>query len=860
MEKGHIFKKAVSIAAAAAALFTAIALPSPNNTASAEGDSGIGLPTRLMNGDFERPYAVEAIDKASLTQKNQNGTTRGTYSSNSGKRYTISNDEGDNPDIIYRYKDPWFVTTNDIFNDISADQNEESFYWETTAFDERIELVAPSLAGSDSVGYFPDGTAAAGGRQFAELVGTEESSLYQNIQTTPGNSLTWKLQHRARSAGNDSMAVFIGPRQDGLKKSSKNAQDIFNKMAELITENDGELTQPGMSSAARKIYSSEITDGMAITNAAVSTSKTETCDQEWTCWIITSGSDKWNEYSGVYRVPDGQAETTMAFTALSSSNGSLNGNCLDSIEFGIQYPLTVSAMQGGKGTVSGGGITETEVEHFKTFNGSANEGSEVTLTALPQTYPSGGTTVTYEFLGAVINGEHIGIGENGFKKQDNGSYTYVLTMDEAKNAELLFASTGEVKYDLSGGRWKNDHTVYKLNSDTRVEQSVVPELEGSSFIRWDVYAANGTTSLNGTVGSEHTITYNHSSNSFTVTDESGTQKFGIAESASEYAIVLRAVYTHTVSVQSCTRYFGSNEVVHDDAAGGTVTAVNNSAGGENGSAQISVTDGNRFTVTAIPNDGFTFDSWWYSYKNDNGDTVTAMIPDAAKDSYTANFNGSRSIEIHAQFSELPADPYLAAAAKDAENAEALKDAGIDTDHGKVLAPNGRGYIYSNGAYGGDKYGNTISTGFFIKRRFTDTENDTVKLSGTWTINIPALDTYFKIADKDVFGYGHIDTDPAVENDSAETGAGAVYKAAENNDNSYNKQVKFYVDGTTVTGESNVVFGIVIDDLYAPNAQAGFRPGDNSGNAPVLDETNSVTADKYKPYDQSELDSLTNTQN
>ncbi|MEU8758751.1 DUF11 domain-containing protein [Streptomyces sp. NPDC048659] len=72
--------------------------------------------------------------------------------------------------------------------------------WRTTADDRRIELW--------SDGY--RGVGAPEGRQFAELNATQASTLYQDVETRPGQSLRWRLDHRGRS-GTDVMEVLIGP-------------------------------------------------------------------------------------------------------------------------------------------------------------------------------------------------------------------------------------------------------------------------------------------------------------------------------------------------------------------------------------------------------------------------------------------------------------------------------------------------------------------------------------------------------------------------------------------------------------------------------------------------------------------------
>jgi uncharacterized repeat protein (TIGR01451 family) len=71
--------------------------------------------------------------------------------------------------------------------------------WLTTASDHRIELWHSGFLGVPS----------ADGLQFAELNANEVSTLYQDLPTTPGTKLYWRLYHRGRQ-GSDTMALDIG--------------------------------------------------------------------------------------------------------------------------------------------------------------------------------------------------------------------------------------------------------------------------------------------------------------------------------------------------------------------------------------------------------------------------------------------------------------------------------------------------------------------------------------------------------------------------------------------------------------------------------------------------------------------------
>ncbi|MCZ2827255.1 hypothetical protein O2W14_00215 [Modestobacter sp. VKM Ac-2986] len=85
--------------------------------------------------------------------------------------------------------------------------------WRTTATDGLIELWRAPF----------QGVPAAAGSQFAELNATQPSTLYQDLPTTPGQTLRWELAHRGRS-GTDVMSVVLGA-PSGLLTGQGNLSD-----------------------------------------------------------------------------------------------------------------------------------------------------------------------------------------------------------------------------------------------------------------------------------------------------------------------------------------------------------------------------------------------------------------------------------------------------------------------------------------------------------------------------------------------------------------------------------------------------------------------------------------------------------
>lgn len=92
------------------------------------------------------------------------------------------------------------VTDVEILPDASRTQAPKRVPgWLTTASDHMIELWHSGF----------NGVPAAEGAQFAELNANQVSTLYQDLPTTPGTKLYWRLYHRGRQ-GDDTMALDIG--------------------------------------------------------------------------------------------------------------------------------------------------------------------------------------------------------------------------------------------------------------------------------------------------------------------------------------------------------------------------------------------------------------------------------------------------------------------------------------------------------------------------------------------------------------------------------------------------------------------------------------------------------------------------
>jgi hypothetical protein len=146
--------------------------------------------------------------------------------------------------------------------------------WQTTDSAGEIEIWG------DGFGGVP----AAGGGGFAEINANSTGTLYQDVISTPGETMTWTLQHRGRG-GDDVMRVLIG-----------------DATTADVTSNTG-----------WDYFSPDLTDGVTA----------------------------WGSHTDQYVVPAGQTCTRFGFRAISTGSGNDSvGNFLDDVRFAISVPPT----------------------------------------------------------------------------------------------------------------------------------------------------------------------------------------------------------------------------------------------------------------------------------------------------------------------------------------------------------------------------------------------------------------------------------------------------------------------------------------------------------------------------------------
>ena len=292
-------------------------------------------------------------------------------------------------------------------------------FWNTTAFQGQIELFRDNrntYLTNPNVRLTPtDGTYAA------ELNADEESTLYQNVKTSPSSVYEWGLDHGARN-GKDIMALVIGPKQSvNPSKPSKAGRDQFMQMVDWL--NIGNAVAAGAEPKQYTVYSKKFAaKGTFADNAgnnAFSLTPSTIYTEEWHIWIMasergkdTSKPNPWNSYGSnaggsagsgsgsgsttvdlskyyLYTVPAGQTDTLFGFVSVgylesqtTADKAKTYGNFLDNINFQLYHPLSGSTTTHGSAVVGGSdGTTEGE---------GSKDGHSVTVDGKLATYITDG--------------------------------------------------------------------------------------------------------------------------------------------------------------------------------------------------------------------------------------------------------------------------------------------------------------------------------------------------------------------------------------------------------------------------------------------------------------------------------------
>ena len=351
--------------------------------------------------------------------------------------------------------------------------------WNTTAFQGKIELFRKNTGTYiNGVTLEPkDGTYAA------ELNADEESTLYQNVKTTPSSVYKWGLDHGGRN-GTDTMALVIGPKQSvDPSKPSKEGRDQFMQMVDwLIAQGKTSVKTTAGLGEQLTVYSKKFAASGAFEdnagNNAFSLTPSSIYTEEWHIWIMassraTSGTNPWNSYgsnaedpagsgngsgnTGVdlskyyfYTVPAGQTDTLFGFVSVgyvgsitTADKAKTYGNFLDNINFEIFHPLSGSTSTHGSAVVGGSDGTSGGT--------GATAGHQVTIDNQLSTFVADGEPLKIQAVvkkdDASDGCEFVGVYHTDLDENGNSKTEFL------KLARNVIDDTGSLTEEEKAGKW-----------------------------------------------------------------------------------------------------------------------------------------------------------------------------------------------------------------------------------------------------------------------------------------------------------------------------------------------------------------------------------------------------------------------
>ena len=260
-------------------------------------------------------------------------------------------------------------------------------FWKTTAPGSGTTLAQDVELGNDNPGnpYLISGGKANDGNQFAELNAENVGSLYQDVLTAPGATLSWAFAHRSR-VGTSTNTMYL------VIASTKDAQSI--------------TTQEQITSLVENFTS----DGASVSYNGGT----------FTLWKFDGNPNYWQDHMGKYTVPANQYATRFFFV---SASGNTTGNLIDGIHFNevqsyvIEYYLDGNLLKD---------LTENSHADLDKVITPSNTGAEVLTNAI--------------LTGSTINGKNYGGVDLSIKARKDLDDAYT----DCRNVLRLYYTIGKV--------------------------------------------------------------------------------------------------------------------------------------------------------------------------------------------------------------------------------------------------------------------------------------------------------------------------------------------------------------------------------------------------------------------------------
>ena len=245
-------------------------------------------------------------------------------------------------------------TNNAGWKGIAYDGYTESeLGWKTTATDKKIEYGWLKTNGSsahmlsNTVTEITNGVGASDGWQFAEVVSSEVSSLYQSLTVKSGKNYSWTVHHRGRS-GTDTLAFIITDEDNSVNyvkpdsKQSDRFQQILTWLKKWMSDN-GKTAPAAGNSDEYTVYTTELKDSNSFESASSGSFFSFTREGEYTVefkiYLMSSAKGDWGKYTGSYY---SEANKNIMFVLTPFSTSFLNssgkndpsgGNLIDHMSF-----------------------------------------------------------------------------------------------------------------------------------------------------------------------------------------------------------------------------------------------------------------------------------------------------------------------------------------------------------------------------------------------------------------------------------------------------------------------------------------------------------------------------------------------
>ena len=284
-----------------------------------------------------------------VTAKNSEGTEIGTAKYTVNYSTQIMNNSFENPT----------VTNVDGYQ--SYPNNYAGLYWKTTAPGSgatRSMDVELMVNGNTSYLAGQAQMVVADGNQAAELNAEAVGTLYQDLLTTPGSTLTWSVSHAARTSETSNNTMYIIVAATKAAQNITTATDVKALLDSIPAGDRENINNPEMTAIGYQHDYNGVTFYI----------------WKHTATRDASAQDQWHQLSGSVRIPDGQYLTRFFFASDPyATTDATKGNLIDGVaaaemlRYRIQYHID-GVLDSSKNQTGTAAVTTTvSVRELKSY-------------------------------------------------------------------------------------------------------------------------------------------------------------------------------------------------------------------------------------------------------------------------------------------------------------------------------------------------------------------------------------------------------------------------------------------------------------------------------------------------------------